>query len=128
MPGELEIISRIRSLARPRSGVRLGIGDDAAVLETGGSKDWLACTDLMVEGVHFRSGWSPPRLLGRKALAVTLSDIAAMGGVARYALVSVAFPKTLPSSFVESFLEGLSDYAQAQGVAIVGGDTSASTD
>ena len=132
MPGELEIISRIRALARSpigeQSGVKVGIGDDAAVLETGGARDWLACTDLMVEGVHFRREWSPPRLLGRKALAVTLSDIAAMGGIPRYAMVSVALPHTLTPGFIEQFFDGLLEYAAAEGVAIIGGDTSSSAD
>jgi thiamine-monophosphate kinase len=107
--------------------VRVGIGDDAAVFETDGARDWLACSDLMTEGVHFRREWSPPRLLGRKALAVTLSDIAAMGGAARYALVSIALPPALPAGFVDELFDGLLDYADASNVAIIGGDTSSST-
>src|ERR1044071_4552222 len=102
MPGELEIIARIRARARVAAGVRVSIGDDAAVLQTDGARDLLACSDLMTEGVHFRREWSPPRLLGRKALAVTLSDVAAMGGAARYAMVSIALPHTLPAPFIEA--------------------------
>src|SRR6185369_7390289 len=107
MPGELEIIAHIRARARATDGVRVGIGDDAAVLQTGGARDLLACSDLMAEGVHFRREWSPPHLLGQKALAVTLSDIAAMGGAARYAMVSIALPPTLPAGFAEALLDGL---------------------
>ncbi|HEY9231219.1 MAG TPA: thiamine-phosphate kinase [Blastocatellia bacterium] len=128
MPGELEIIARLRARSRLTEGVRVGIGDDAAVLQPGGARDLLACSDLMAEGVHFRREWSPPQLLGRKALAVTLSDIAAMGGAARYAMVSVALPQSLPPAFIEALFDGLFDYAEENGVAIIGGDTSSSRD
>lgn len=128
MPGELEIIARLRARARAADGVRVGVGDDAAVLQTRGGRDLLACSDLMAEGVHFRREWSPPRLLGRKALAVTLSDIAAMGGAARYAMVSIALPRALPAGFVDGLFDGLLAYAEACGVAVVGGDTSGSAD
>jgi thiamine-monophosphate kinase len=128
MPGELEIIARLRARARATASVRVGIGDDAAVFESDGAHDWLACSDLMTEGVHFRREWSPPRLLGRKALAVTLSDIAAMGGAARYALVSIALPPRLPAGFVDELFDGLLDYAQASNVVVIGGDTSSSAD
>jgi thiamine-monophosphate kinase len=128
MPGELEIIARLRARARVIGGVQVGIGDDAAVLQMGGARDLLACSDLMAEGVHFRREWSPPRLLGGKALAVTLSDIAAMGGAARYVMTSIALPQTLPAAFIEALFDGLLAYAEASGVALVGGDTSSSTD
>src|ERR1043165_5494255 len=95
MPGELEIISRLRRRARASPQVRVGIGDDAAVVGVDGARDLLACCDLMIEGVHFRRAWAAPQLIGRKALAATLSDIAAMGGTARYAMVSLALPRTL---------------------------------
>ncbi|MEN3334284.1 MAG: thiamine-monophosphate kinase [Blastocatellia bacterium] len=128
MPGELEIIARLRARARATDGVRGGIGDDAAVLQTGGARDLLACSDLMIEGVHFRREWSPPRLLGHKALAVTLSDVAAMGGAARYAMMSIALPHTLSAAFIEALIDGMLTYAETNGVAIIGGDTSSSID
>ncbi|MFL6216636.1 MAG: thiamine-phosphate kinase [Blastocatellia bacterium] len=128
MPGELEIIARLRARAHAAAGVRIGIGDDAAVLQTDSARDLLACSDLMTEGVHFCREWSPPHLLGRKALAVTLSDIAAMGGAARYAMASIALPSNLPAGFVDELFNGLLDYADASDVAIIGGDTSSSTD
>jgi len=128
MPGEREIIARLRAGARAAAGVSLGIGDDAAVLHVGGTRDLLACSDLMAEGVHFRRDWSPPRLLGQKALAVTLSDIAAMGGAVRYAMVSIALPGTLSPLFIEALFDGLMAYAEQSGVAIIGGDTSSSVD
>jgi len=128
MPGELEIIARLRARARATEGVGVGIGDDAAVLQMGGGRDLLACSDLMAEGVHFRREWSLPRLLGHKAMAVTLSDIAAMGGTARYAMASVALPHTLSAAFIEELFDGMLAYTEATGVAIIGGDTSSSID
>jgi thiamine-monophosphate kinase len=128
MPGELEIISRIRERARKSVDVRIGIGDDAAVIETGGDMDLLACSDLMVEGIHFRTEWSEPRLLGRKSLAVTLSDVAAMGGAPRFAMVSIAITARLAPNFVDELIEGIFGMADEAGVSVIGGDTSSSRD
>ena len=128
MPGESEIIARLRKRAGVNDEVLLGIGDDAAVIKTTSGKDLIACCDLMVEGVHFRTEWAPPRLLGRKALAVNLSDVAAMGGVPKYAMMSIALPHTCSSEFVDELFEGMLQLADASGVAIIGGDTSSSRD
>jgi thiamine-monophosphate kinase len=128
MPGELEIISRLRQRARAGPQVRVGIGDDAAVIATDGAQDLLTCCDLMIEGVHFRRDWAAPRLIGRKALAVTLSDIAAMGGTPRYAMISIALPRTLSSNEIEQLFDGIYEMAEANKVAIIGGDTSSSND
>src|SRR4051812_3147335 len=122
MLGELEIISRLRKRARAGPQVRVGIGDDAAVIATDGAKDLLACCDLMVEGVHFRREWAAPGLIGRKALAVTLSDIAAMGGTARYAMLSLALPPALSSKDIEELFAGIYEMAEAHNVVIIGGD------
>jgi thiamine-monophosphate kinase len=126
MPTESKIISRIKQRARAHDEVTVGIGDDAAVINRGGAMDLIACSDLMVEGVHFRSEWGEPNLTGQKALAVTLSDVAAMGGVARFALVSLAMPHHLSAGFIEAVIQGIFDMADACGVTIVGGDTSSS--
>lgn len=128
MPGEAEIISRIRQRARAIDQVLVGIGDDAAVLKRGGATDLIACCDLMVEGVHFRREWAAPRLIGHKALAVTLSDVAAMGGVARFAMTSIAMPHALSPGFIEELLEGIFELADSSDVTIIGGDTSSSVD
>jgi thiamine-monophosphate kinase len=104
----------------------VGIGDDAAVLRHDSATDLLFCSDLSVEGVHFRTEWAPPGVIGRKALAVTLSDIAAMGGQPRFALASVAFSKGSTMQFIEQLLSGMLDLASALGVSLAGGDTSAS--
>jgi thiamine-monophosphate kinase len=126
MVSESEIIKMIRSRARPGAGVVLGVGDDAAVVKSGEGKDILACCDLLVEGVHFRSAWGAERLIGRKALAVNLSDIAAMGGVPRFAMISVALPPGSSGEFVESLFDGIFELADATRVSIIGGDTSSS--
>ena len=128
MPGEAEIISRIRRRARATDQVLVGIGDDAAVLRHGTATDLIACCDLMAEGVHFRREWAAPRLIGHKALAVTLSDVAAMGGVARFAMISIALPHALSPGFIEELLEGIFELADSSGVSIIGGDTSSSVD
>jgi thiamine-monophosphate kinase len=125
MPRESDIISRIRSRARTGEGLVVGIGDDAAVLSLDG-KEIIACCDLMVEDVHFRTAWTEPRLIGHKALAVSLSDVAAMGGVARFALVSVALPPNSSLYTIDELMGGILGLADDSGVLLIGGDTSAS--
>jgi thiamine-monophosphate kinase len=128
MPGESEIISSIRRRARKTGSVVIGIGDDAAVIRPTSGMDLIACCDLIVEDVHFRRAWTPPKLIGRKALAVTLSDIAAMGGLARFAMISTALPHDCSSEFVGELFEGIFELADECQVSIVGGDTSSSSD
>ncbi|HSF24900.1 MAG TPA: thiamine-phosphate kinase [Blastocatellia bacterium] len=128
MPDESEIISKIRRRARRTNSVIVGIGDDAAVLSTGDGKELVVCCDLMVEGVHFRRAWAPPKLIGRKSLAVSLSDIAAMGSVPRFATISVALPRDCSSEFIDELFEGICELADSCGVSLVGGDTSSSPD
>ena len=126
MPTEADIISRFKKRSGNATGVVLGIGDDAAVTTLDPQRDLIACCDLMVEGVHFRKEWTSPRLLGHKALAVTLSDIAAMGATARYAMLSVALPRGCSSDFIDAFVGGIFEIAERHAVSIIGGDTSSS--
>jgi thiamine-monophosphate kinase len=128
MPTESEIISRIRHRSHSRGDVLIGVGDDAAVLKNTSETDLLACCDLMVEGVHFRLDWTTPRMLGRKALAINLSDIAAMGGVPKFAMISVALPSRCSAEFIDELFGGIFELADEHGVSIVGGDTSSSRD
>jgi thiamine-monophosphate kinase len=125
MPTESEIISKIRARARPNQQVIAGIGDDAAVIRFGG-KCLIACCDLVVEGVHFRTQWAAPGLIGHKALAATISDVAAMGGSPKFAMVSLALPRATPAEFIEGLIEGIFEVAESYGVSIIGGDTSIS--
>ena len=123
--GEREVIRRIAARIPDGPGVTLGVGDDAAAVETGPLT--LVTSDSLVEGVHFRRDWSPPRLVGRKALSVNLSDIAAMAGVPRFATVSLCLPPDLHMVFVEALYDGLLEKAAEAGVHIVGGNVSSST-
>jgi len=126
-PGEDDLVRLIRELVRRRApGLLTGVGDDCAVLETRGGASLLVTTDLLVEGVHFRRRWAEPADIGAKALAVNVSDIAAMGGAPRWALVGLGCPDGTGAEEIEAFYEGALAVADAHGVAIVGGDTSAS--
>ncbi|MGH2785269.1 MAG: thiamine-phosphate kinase [Actinomycetota bacterium] len=120
--GEFGLIERlVARLGVPGEGVLIGPGDDAAAVRS--APTTLATADLLLEGVHFDLAFSSPVEVGWKALAANVSDIAAMGGVPRYALVSLGAPASTPAATLESLYEGLGECAQAFGVSIVGGDT-----
>jgi thiamine-monophosphate kinase len=126
--GELGLIRRIRSRAGTPDaapGVEVGIGDDTAVLTVPPGHKLLATTDLLIEDVHFRRVSAAPSDIGWKALAVNLSDIAAMGGIPRWALVALAVPADTPVDEVDAFYAGMAEAAGPHGVTVVGGDTSA---
>lgn len=99
----------------------IGIGDDTAAW-TGSDVMQLATTDSLVEDIHFSFGWCTWEELGHKSLAVNLSDIAAMGGVALYALVSLSCPGGIDSDSVVSFYRGMTRLATDNGVVIAGGN------
>jgi thiamine-monophosphate kinase len=125
--GEEALVRAIRLLtAGESSGVRVGIGDDCAVLDPQPGSALLATTDLLLEDVHFRRRWAEPADIGWKSLAVNLSDIAAMGGRPRWALVALACPEGTSPEEIEAFYEGALALTRSHGVAIVGGDTSVS--
>lgn len=102
--------------------IEQGIGDDAAVIRVD-SHTLLWASDMLVEGVHFRLDWIDPASLGWKALAVNLSDIAAMGGAPVGALLSIALTPEAAGVWLDAFLEGWRECAQTYGVALLGGDT-----
>lgn len=124
----VELVRRLGSAAAP--GLRVGIGDDAAVLEVPRGRELLVTTDLFVEGVHFRRQWLPAAAAGRRALCRALSDIAAMGGEPRFAFLSLAIPSASslqpPASWVRGFLRGFAAAARSFRVALAGGDTGSS--
>jgi len=123
---EAEVIALAeRYFDRPAPGLVKGIGDDAAVV-AGQEGLNLWSVDILVEGVHFERAWSRPESLGRKALSVNVSDIAAMGGRARFALLSLALPAATERAWLEAFFGGLSRAGQDYGLSLVGGDTTGS--
>ncbi|RII30288.1 MAG: thiamine-phosphate kinase [Geobacter sp.] len=121
--GEFGLISRIAANVSMGHGVITGIGDDAAVTAVTPGMQLLTSTDMLLEGVHFRRSWHAPYLLGRKSLAVNISDIAAMGGIPRWATLSLAIPKDCSLEYLDSFTKGFLSLAADHGVALIGGDT-----
>jgi len=123
---ERELVAAIRrDFRRTGRGVRLGIGDDAAVISPGRA-GLLLTTDLLIEDVHFTTRIHPAFLLGRKSLNVNVSDIAAMGGRPRFALLGLALKPGLTGEWVDGFFSGLRAAAGEAGVTLIGGDISGS--
>lgn len=120
--GEFGLIERIQKAMPKGRNVRIGIGDDAAWVENPAGSS-LVTADLLIEGVHFDLGWISLFELGYKALAVNLSDIAAMGGVPAYSILSLGIPGDFDSKDIDDLYRGVAALARANRVAIVGGDT-----
>jgi thiamine-monophosphate kinase len=119
---EFELIDRfVRVLPQAGEGVVLGPGDDAALLRAPAGEDLAATVDAVVEGVHFDARFSAEDV-GWKALAVNLSDVAAMGARPRWALVALALPRGTSTARVEGVARGLGACARRHGVAVVGGN------
>ena len=123
--GEFEVISRVVARAGTAVLAEVGPGDDAAVLRTPDGRV-VACTDLLVEGRHFRRDWSSAEDVGHKAAAANLADIAAMGAVPTALLVGLACPADTPAAWLEGVAAGMAVECAPFGAAVVGGDTSAS--
>ena len=121
--GEAGLIERLTKRLGRVPSVRVGIGDDAAVLDGPSGSRLLFASDMLVEGVHFTRRDVPARRIGWKALACNVSDIAAMGGIPRWAVVSLGVPPATPVRFVEELYDGLARCARRFGMAVVGGDT-----
>lgn len=125
--GEFGLIAALAELfGPPPPEVIVGIGDDCAVLDAGGPEYLLLTIDTLMEGVHFHLAWSGLRQVGRKAVAVNVSDIAAMGGRPSYALLSLGWPpdRELPQAL--ELGEGIAEAARQWHLAVIGGDTIAS--
>ena len=118
--GLIERLAKALGAERPETLI-VGIGDDAAAWRLNDAIV-LATTDTLVEGVHFLPGRTPWADLDWKALAINVSDIAGMGGLPQYALVTLALPPQTPVQGVNELYEGLRECAREYGVAIVGGD------
>ena len=104
-------------------GVEIGIGDDAAVFRTG-ANPVAATTDALIEGTHFRWDWLDPEELGRRAIAVNLSDLAAMGARPRFVLAAVATPSSVSRDRLDAILDGCAGAAREAGAALIGGNLS----
>lgn len=118
---EFSLIDRIRARALSRDDVVLGIGDDAALLRPPSDRELVVAMDTLNAGVHFPDDASPADI-GWKALAVNLSDLAAMGAEPAWCTLSLSLPRA-DSDWVDGFLDGFSDLAKMHRVALVGGDT-----
>lgn len=120
--GEFGLIEVLKKFAPVSKEVIKGIGDDAAVLPFSKDKYLLLTTDMLAEDTHFTRRM-PPQAIGHKALACSISDIAAMGGYPTFAVVSIGIPKELPVRFIKDIYRGMQHTTQAFNVSIVGGDT-----
>ena len=121
--GEFGLIERMAKKVRTDKSVIRGIGDDTAVLSYTADKYLLFTTDMLIEGVHFTRKEATFPQIGRKALAVNISDIAAMGGIPKYAVISAGFPKELCLRAVDDIMRGINSLAKEYKINIVGGDT-----
>jgi thiamine-monophosphate kinase len=126
---EFGLIDWIRQRERMRAvrgpWTRLGIGDDCAILEVGARSSLLVTTDMLMDGRHFRLEADGPERVGYKALGVNLSDIAAMAGLPRAALVAIALPQTGAGELARGVYDGMAALAERFGVDFIGGDTNA---
>ena len=120
MRSEFEFIESIKKRHKLKV-----IGDDCAVVPMNTQSDQLFTVDLLIENIDFRLEWTTPALLGHKALAVSLSDIAAMGGMPKCAMLTLGIPQGLwKTSFLDEFYEGWHILADKFGVKLIGGDIS----
>lgn len=124
---EKALIAQIRRLAKGANRtVIAGIGDDCAVLRVRPGHESLVTTDFTLEGIHFRRDWHPAESVGHRCLTRGLSDIAAMGGEAVAAFLSLALPRNTSQAWVERFAGSLIRLAKKHGVTLAGGDTAES--
>lgn len=121
--GEFGLIARIRQAVADPAELALGIGDDCAAALVPPGELLLTTTDLLIEGVHFRRDWTAARDLGRKSVAVNVSDIAAMGGTPRQIFLGLGLPADFPLVQIEEFLQGVLEASAEYGATLAGGDT-----
>ncbi len=119
--GEFDLITRIRARAGTRDDIVLGIGDDAALLAPPPGKQLVVTADTLNDGIHFPAD-TVPAAIGWKALAVNLSDLAAMGAEPAWCTLSLSLPQA-DAGWIDGFLDGFLDLAGRHGIALVGGDT-----
>ena len=111
---------------RALGALRLGIGDDSAILSPNGSRDWVLSCDAFLEGVHFLAKAHPPDSVGYKSLVRAASDLVAMGASPRYFLMTLALPASRIGTWLDAFLAGMARAARYLGMRLIGGDTTKS--
>ena len=122
-PGEFELITRLKTKLQTNDSVIVGAGDDCAVIDASVPGKWqLHKTDGVVEGVHFTRETAPEKV-GHKALGRALSDIAAMAGSPRWAMITLGLPDGFDGEMVEAIYDGINRLAKRHEVAVVGGET-----
>src|SRR5512137_836976 len=125
--GEFRFIDRITEGCLVRAeGVIKAIGDDCCVFRAPENRVILLTTDMLVEDIHFLRNSITPHELGRKSLAVNISDIAAMGGIPGEAVISIAIPGTIEVEYLDELYEGMKSMAREFDVNLLGGDTTSS--
>lgn len=125
---EFDFINKLKSSRHFHQDVKVGIGDDAAVYKTSEHTHQVVCVDTMVEGVHFLKHVSTPEEIGYKALAVNISDIAAMGAIPLYYLVSIAIPSSWKEHELLNLYQGMKELANEYEMDLLGGDTVSTAD
>jgi thiamine-monophosphate kinase len=125
---EFDFINKLKPSRLFHHEVKVGIGDDAAVYKPSVRKNQVVCVDTMVEGVHFLKHLSTPREIGYKAVAVNISDIAAMGAIPLYYLVSIAIPSNWEEQELLDLYHGMNEIAEEYEMDLLGGDTVSTDD
>ncbi len=128
MEQEAQLIEKVRRAIPSREGgdLRLGIGDDAAVMVPRRGSEWVVSCDAFLEGVHFLADRHPPDSVGFKALARATSDLAAMGAQPRFFLLTLALPASRTGKWLDQFLRGMGRAARRLGMRLAGGDSTKS--
>ncbi len=119
---EFSFIKWIRSNQKKDKNITIGIGDDCAAIRTNGNNVFLVTTDMLVEGTHFDLKKNTPGEIGSKSIACSISDIAAMGCSAKYAVVSICFPHETKTKFARELYRGINKMADTFNIKIIGGD------
>ena len=121
---ERDLIQYIaQSSSTSPAGLLKGIGDDCAIIDQSSGEQYIVTTDMLVEDVHFNLQWHPPRELGRKSIAVNLSDIAAMGGIPQFTFLSLSLPDSLGKAWLKEWIHGATSILEEYNCCLAGGDT-----
>lgn len=121
---ELKLIDHIRkSAGKPGQGVKLGIGDDCAVLDYDKNKYLLWASDMLADGTHFQIKKDSYKQIGKKAVSVNISDISAMGGYPKYITVSIGVPFNMKSFQIHAIYDGILCMCKKHNIKLIGGDT-----